>query len=398
LPPEAQTLDPTTSSATSGHYAVNRRPRWRDAIARGLYYSGALRILLAVSRHYEFAPSNGRRLPFLRRADGPKHAILCYHRIGTGGIPLFNGLPPEIFEAQMQFIRRRYRVVSLDSLCDEMEKPARDGHTVAVTFDDGYRDLYTYALPALQKYRIPATIFLPVAAIETGQVPWYDRVFLTLKVFPADNLEILLDRPRSFRLASYEVRLQVAAEIIGYLRTIPDARRREFCTDLEGQVTLPSEELTDRMLTWNQIRAMCRAGITFESHTMTHPVVSQLTAGQLESELRDSKHILAERTRRPVQHFAFPFGQPRDCGAAAIPVLLQAGYRSAATTVEGINAPGDNLFRLRRVQIGDERSLAMFAFKLNQLFFSAVPVGSATASPACPPHGQAYRDSLRATN
>src|SRR5208283_769306 len=138
---------------TSGEQDGNHRPRWREVVAEGLYHSGGLRILQALSRRYEFAPGNRRKLQLLRRAAQPKFAILCYHRIGTGGIPLFSELPPEVFEAQMRFLQRYYRVVSLDEICEQMERPTRNGHAVAVTFDDGYRDLYTYALPILKKYQ-----------------------------------------------------------------------------------------------------------------------------------------------------------------------------------------------------------------------------------------------------
>jgi peptidoglycan/xylan/chitin deacetylase (PgdA/CDA1 family) len=327
-------------------------------------------MLQAVARKYEFRENSRGALPS-RRAGHPKFLILCYHRVGTNGIPLFSELRPAIFEAQMQYIKQRYRLLSLDEICDEMAKPSRKEDAVAVTFDDGYRDLHTHALPVLRKYQIPATIFLPVASIEMGQVPWYDRIFLALQVFPKDEFEIVLDRPCSFRLTSFHTRLQAAAEIIQYFRTLSDDRRKEYCGMLEEQVILPQDELKDRMLTWEQIRAMCREGITFGSHTMTHPAVSQLTESQLENELCESKRALEERIDSPAVHFAYPFGKPADCGTAALPFLVRYGYRSAATTVEGVNEPGDSCYELRRSQVGNERSVPMFAFKLNQLFLSS---------------------------
>jgi hypothetical protein len=201
-----------------------------------------------------------------------------------------------------------------------------------------------------------------------------------LQVFPKDVLEIVLGRPRRFQLVSRLARLGAATEIIQYLRTIPDARRKERCENLEKQVTLPREELKDRMLTWDQIRTMCRAGIAFGSHTMTHPVVSKLARNQLENEISESKKLLEQRIAGPAPHFAFPFGKPADCGEAALPVLARSGYRSAATTIEGTNAPGDSLYELRRTQIGSELSVSMFAFKLNQLFLSVGGENSATVS------------------
>jgi peptidoglycan/xylan/chitin deacetylase (PgdA/CDA1 family) len=357
---ELKAMDPTAE-----------RPKWRDVVAGSLYHSGVLGALDKVSRRYELAPNEAGRLSATRRARGPKFAILCYHRIGTKGIPLFNGLPPEAFELQMRFLRKRYQVISLDEMCREMERPTKEGNFVAVTFDDGYRDLYAHALPALKKYQIPATVFVAVSCIEMGQVPWYDKIFLALKVFSGSELELFLGRQKTFRLDSYKARIQAAAEIIGYLRTISDLSRQEFCRDFEKRVPLPSEELADRMLTWDQIRAMSREGVSFGSHTMTHPAVSQLTEAQRETEIGESKAILEERLGDTVHHFAFPFGKTEDCGTAALSVLIRYGYQSAATTIEGINGPGDDPYGLCRVQFGEERSLPMFAFRLSRLFLSS---------------------------
>lgn len=374
-----------TRQQTTKSDEASRRLRWRDAVATVLFHAGVFRILQAFSRYFELRESNHGRLLLSHREAHPKFLVLCYHRVGENGIPLFSELSPALFEAQMRYLRRRYRVLSLDALCKEMEGPSQKGDAVAVTFDDGYRDLYTHALPVLRKYQIPATIFLPFVSIETGQVPWYDRVFLALKVSPKDELEIVLDRPRSFRLSSLKARLETAAEIIQYLRTLPDDRRREYCAALEETIILPQDELKDRMLTWDHIRAMCREGITFGSHTMTHPAVSRLTESQLESELGESKRALENRIGSPSVHFAYPFGKPADCGTAALPFLVRNGYRSAATTVEGVNEPGGNCYQLRRSQVGNERSISMFAFRLNQLFLSSGAQGSAVPYPGAAP-------------
>jgi peptidoglycan/xylan/chitin deacetylase (PgdA/CDA1 family) len=382
LPAKTKTSDPSTRLRSGDSDEASPRHRWRDAVAASLFHTGALRILQVFTRHYEFSGGNGRKLQLSRRDAHPKFLVLCYHRIGTNGIPLFSELPPAMFEAQMRHVRRRYRVLSLDDLCEEMEHPSRKRDAVAVTFDDGYRDLHTHALPVLRRYQIPATIFLPVASIETGQVPWYDRIFLALKVFPKDELKVDLGRARSFQLFSLRARLEAATEIIQYLRTLPDDRRREYCAALEEQVTLPQDDLKDRMLTWDQIRAMGREGITFGSHTMTHPAVSQLTESQLDRELGESKRALEQRIGSPTVHFAYPFGQPADCGTTALPFLVRNGYRSASTTVEGVNEPGDNRYQLRRSQVGNERSISMFAFRLNQLFLSRGTQDSATSFPA----------------
>ncbi len=337
-------------------------------VASGLYHSGMLRLMQRVSRSYELRSNSARRPPRWGRVTGPKFVILCYHRIGTEGIPLFSGLPPQVFEAQMRYLRQRYRVISLEELCHELEEPQTMDQAVVVTFDDGYRDTFIHAFPILQKYRVPATIFLIVGSVETGEVPWYDRVFLTLKVLPGGQLDLELDCPRRFDLPSPAARLRAAEEIVGYLRTVPDSRRRECCAALERLVVLPKEELAERMLTWEQVRRMQREGMAFGSHTMTHPVVAQLPPAEMERELMQSRLILEQRIGSPVRNFAFPFGQLSDCGPIDGETLSRFGYQAVVTTIPGVVVPGMNRYALRRLSIGGESSLAMFALHLNRAF------------------------------
>jgi peptidoglycan/xylan/chitin deacetylase (PgdA/CDA1 family) len=287
--------------------------------------------------------------------------------VGTEGLPYFTKLAPEQFEAQIRYLRRNYRIVSLDEVC-KMQPGRELDPAVAITFDDGYRDLYTNAFPILQKYCVPATIYLTVGSIESGEPAWYDRVFLALKVMPGHRLNLDLDGPRSFDLSSTSARLEAATEIVTYLRTLPDWRRKECCAALEREVSLPQEELNDRMLDWEQVRTMHQAGICFGSHTMNHPVISRVSSQQMERELLDSKRIMEQRIGAPVEHFAYPFGRPADCGTEATEVLRRLGYRSAVTTTSGFNTLSTDPFRLRRVQLGEDQSLSMFACRLSQVF------------------------------
>src|SRR6516225_4039371 len=117
-----------------------------------MYHSGALRLAQLFSRRWEIS-SGSNRLNMIGRPRGPKFAILCYHRVGTGGVPYYSELEPRIFESQMTFLRRAYRVVTLDQLCRELNEAdpndTSSDQAVAITFDDGYRDVYTNAWPIL---------------------------------------------------------------------------------------------------------------------------------------------------------------------------------------------------------------------------------------------------------
>src|SRR2546423_9728849 len=228
----------------------------------------------------------------IRRNLGPRFVILCYHRIGVGGVRFYSQLPVAQFEQQMRYLRSNCRVVSLNQLVQELNHGIASAPAVAVTFDDGYLGTYTDAFPILRKYAIPATVYLTAGCIETGEVAWYDRVFLALQIMAGKSYEARIPHYRRFELDSYESRFAAAAELIRYFRSLPNDRRIAECAALEKLVRLPQAQLTNRMMNWDQAREMPRAGISFEAHTMTHPVLSRLDPASLNSELAESKRLV----------------------------------------------------------------------------------------------------------
>ena len=351
--------------------------------AAGLYHSRLLRVLQHIGRTHILVFDAGS--PRIQPFTGSKFVVLCYHRVGTQGFPSFSKLDPHIFEAQMRYLSRRYRIVPLSQMCREIRDKVQVQPTVAVTFDDGYRDLYTYAFPVLRKYRIPATIYLVGKCMETGEALWYDRIFAAVATLPAGHLEVDNAGRRVFVLDSETARQRAAWEIICYLRTIPDVQRRQWCSEFERQVGMPEGELSNRMLDWVQVKEMWCQGVAFGAHTMTHPSVARLDSVALEYELGESKRMLEEGLKEPIQDFAFPFGKPQDVSLSAVDSLKRYAYRSAVTTVEGVNSGGTDLFALRRLQIGDDPSLANFAFTLSRTFLEGlaglpVPPGTLAAS------------------
>ena len=349
-------------------YLRQRKSGRGPLLAKALYWSGLASVPRNLARRYEIQIDPEKWLPSVRKAPQPKFLILCYHRVGLGGVPLYSELAPDLFEAQMRFLKSNYRVLSLDDVCRELTNPTSSEPGIAITFDDGYRDLYQHAFPVLRKYQIPATIYLIAQSMESGTVGWYDRVFLALQMLPNGKLDIELDSARRYQLSSPLSRFEAALQIIGHLRSLPNFQRKECCADLENRVELPPAEIRARILDWEQVRIMQDEGVTFGSHTFSHPVVSRLSPAELPLELIDSKRELEAGLSRAVRHFAFPFGRAEEVSSEAMDVLTQSQFTSAVTTIPGVNLPSANPFALRRVQIGEEHDLPMFAHTLNESF------------------------------
>ncbi|MGE5324950.1 MAG: polysaccharide deacetylase family protein [Actinomycetota bacterium] len=285
-------------------------------------------------------------------------------------MPYYSNFSPEAFEAQIRFLRKHYRLLSMDDVCRELDERRDASQAVAITFDDGYRDLYTHAFPVLRKYGIPATVYLTAAAIESGEISWYDRIFVAAMTTRRNYLSIGGDKAKTLALSSRESRILAATEIVKTLRGYSNQARVNACRALEQEAELPASEVRDRMLTWAQIKEMQKAGITFGAHTMTHPVVGQLSKGEHQQELAASRKLLQDRLQTPVEHFAYPFGSASDIDSHSPLLMPQFGYRSAVSTIWGVNTPAISRYLLRRMG-GEIPSLPLFALQLRRLFLDA---------------------------
>jgi len=118
----------------------------------------------------------GKRLAFvaddLRRPDVGA-VVLAYHRVGGRTMSPVD-LPTGVFERQMAHLRASGTVISLDQLISG-EKTSG----VVVTFDDGTIDFVEEALPVLERYEIPATLYLATEFVDSGRPYPADGVPLT---------------------------------------------------------------------------------------------------------------------------------------------------------------------------------------------------------------------------
>ncbi len=107
--------------------------------------------------------------------------IIMYHSVNPKQNPPIRGLivSPETFQRQMRFLKeRKYNILPLDELAALLKEKKRiPPRTIAITFDDGYKDSFTYAFPILRKYNIPATMFIIVDEVgrpQADRVSWDD--------------------------------------------------------------------------------------------------------------------------------------------------------------------------------------------------------------------------------
>ncbi|HEX3876765.1 MAG TPA: polysaccharide deacetylase family protein [Bryobacteraceae bacterium] len=292
----------------------------------------------------------GAAIATRRRMDAGRATVLNYHRF-----------PPEQKEqlrAQFAYLKRRCNVISMKALAacvrGEQELPR---HAVVITVDDGHRDFYTVAYPILRELALPATMYLPTAFMD-GAWLWFDRYQYIFRNAQAQRAEIRGMAPLpdgAVELGSREARdaaFYAAARTAQWLTAV----ERDALGERLGQVLRapvlerPPEEYAP--LTWDEAREMARNGMEFGGHTVNHPILETLkTEETLASEIAGCKARIEGELQSAVEHFAYPSGKAGEISAAAKAAVVQAGYKTASTTVVGQVQKGHDPYWLRRVGV-----------------------------------------------
>src|SRR5437016_3520756 len=271
--------------------------------------------------------------------------VLGYHSVvEDAGPPPGGALPGMMISRRMlaqhlDWLGRHFRLVSLDELGERLlSGNGGAGPMAAVTFDDGYRDVYTHAFPLLREKGIPAAVFVVADLIGTTAIPLYDRLYLLLARAGAGNHSLTRDL-RGFFLGLGMALPETAPLGAGWdpvavtrllLGAFPQDQLRRAVDALGAHVEIDERALPARLpLTWEMAAEMSRAGITIGSHTRTHPVLTLESEQKVLAEVAGSRRVLEHTLGIPVRHFAYPGGGfNRD----TVRAVAAAGYRFAYTT------------------------------------------------------------------
>jgi peptidoglycan/xylan/chitin deacetylase (PgdA/CDA1 family) len=276
-----------------------------------------------------------------RGTDRP--LVLGYHRVVESfGATAHTEMPSmlvssRMFERHLDCIGRQFTFVSLDEIGEHItggrrfSKPA-----AAVTFDDGYRDIYEHAFPILKRKGIPAGVFVVTNLI--GRPFWqvHDKLYhLMTKAFAAwrDPRREMTDLFRRLQLPlACITRNKVAADspmlaVTSILPELPLIEVRRLMDGLESTVGNGFHDVP-QTLGWAELAEMSKAGIEIGSHTKNH--VSLPTEGPevVAEELAGSKKQLQRYLGKPVRHFAYPGGQ---FTPAVVEAVQRADYEFAYT-------------------------------------------------------------------
>jgi len=302
---------------------------------------------------------------FRRLSPAGRHArlsILIFHRVVPTKDPLFPDIPDGAqFDQILSWLKSWFNVLPLDEATQRLAAGRLPERAAAITFDDGYVDNFTVALPLLRERGLCATFFIATGFLDGGRM-FNDTVIEAIRRCPHPSLDLRTLGLGVHPLATSRDRRAAIDRVINGIKYSPATERlaiSERVAMLAG-VEPPS----DLMMSSTQVKELHHAGMQVGAHTVSHPILTRLTQDDARQEIVESRRRLESLLGEHVGLFAYPNGKHGDdYGDEHAALVRELGFDAACSTESGAANIDSNLMRLPRFTPWD-RSRTRFGVRL----------------------------------
>ena len=307
--------------------------------------------------------------------------ILLYHRVADLHLdPQLLSVTQAHFAEHLDVLRQHATPMALREMVRALRENNLPRRAVAVTFDDGYADNLHNAKPLLERYDVPATVYVSSGFVDTsrefvhdmleglflqpGRLPQQLTLTVRGRAYQWDlgeeawYSEAAFHRNRGWHVLKVEnptPRHHVYRALCQLFYTLPDGDRRSAFDALMTWAGARSASREPyRVLRSDEIRNLAAGGLVdVGAHTVAHPVLSALPPPEQQAEVQQSKASLEEILNSPVSSFAYPYGTRSDYTAETVSIVREAGYDHACSNFEGLVRQGTDPWQLPRFLVRD---------------------------------------------
>lgn len=314
-----------------------------------------------------------RSFRFLRDYYSGLGSALLYHRIvpqkfQTDEFSPYRGLAvtKECFEEQARYLKENFKCLSLSKAIELLREGTLPRKSLIITFDDGYKDNLTLALPILEKYELPATIYVVTGLIDrTAELWWFEQEFIVRNCRDLDFR--WQDKLYRWALGSTQEKYLAIQCLNDLFKKFSLSQQKSFMQALRAQCA-QKYSYENEILTWEELEKLDRHPlITIGAHTQNHPMLPHLDKSELLAELSESKASLEKHLGHQISHLAYPFGGAHQVGKREFEVASKCGFVSAVTTRHShlYEQHHEYLHSLPRISVNYDDSLDALAWKMN---------------------------------
>ena len=244
------------------------------------------------------AMGNGPRLR--RRLDAIRNSgstvILNLHRVADDDGSDYKPLAPALFEELLTFVKREFAVLTIGELGESCAKPK-----LVLSFDDGYRDFFTTAVPILRKHGLRANQNIIPRCVDTGLPP----LNVIAQDFVGQAPKRIVDELRIEGFAAPRDR-RFGHRLSHFLKFRPQAEQDRLAADLMPQFRRWDAFKTTPMMSAQELRGL--EGVEIGAHSFAHSSMEFETDDFLDADIYRCRDWLRDQLGIPMTIYAFPNG------------------------------------------------------------------------------------------
>jgi peptidoglycan/xylan/chitin deacetylase (PgdA/CDA1 family) len=292
--------------------------------------------------------------PFLQLLSKDKLSVFLFHKVPPRSDPLLpNDITQARFERVLDQVVSQFQVLPLEDAASRLRSGRLPRRAACITFDDGYADWMTGALPALRKRNLHATFFITTG--QFGGLPlWHERIQAAVRALPGPVLDIGMPSLGQPSVATLLDRQALVVRLEQDLKYLTLAAREQALLRLEAAAGVSPAQLP--RMSEAQLRDLHSQGFGVGGHTINHPILDYCNEQELVDEVAGVRQQLQGIVGGAVAGFAYPNGRPHaDFSRHHVEAVRRAGYAYAVTTHWGVANPATSLFQIPRFTPWAER-------------------------------------------
>jgi len=280
--------------------------------------------------------------------------VLIYHHIfkDTGDI-IFPGVTEQVFKKQVEYLTQRFDLVPFEKIIGGLQNGMKFSRIpVALTFDDGFQDNFSLALPILKRNCAPATFFVTTDHISTGNMIWTEemRTLFSGEITPK-SISMPFSHSVEFPLRDRKEKYRALFSLLCALKNMEEGQKESALDKIKELLDQPPDLRHDSqstMMSWEMVKECLESGVTIGSHGQTHAIATGIAPNRFQQEVKCSKGEIEVQTGTTCLYYAYPNGTRGDFNDRTKKILMDAEYEAAVTTIDGVVKKTDDPFELKR--------------------------------------------------
>ncbi|AMS26249.1 hypothetical protein AEM51_03665 [Bacteroidetes bacterium UKL13-3] len=292
--------------------------------------------------------------------------ICNYHYIRNSfenQYPSIFGVTQEQFDNQIRELGKTYSFITLEALQNDIQNVlSSDINFMLITFDDGLKEQYEYALPILNMHKIPAYFFINTINHIERKVSAVHKIHLVRSVISPDEIIKLIQGKFGRKITALEKNTAQSfyhyddpanASVKYLLNIILNPIEVESFIDSFFCDYFDEEDMVKKLyMNQDEIINLAKLGY-IGSHTHSHLPLALYSENRIISELKISKKYLETLCNEPIISVAYPYGKDAAINDKIGDLAHEEGYQLGFTTITGTNTTNSNLLLLNRYDCND---------------------------------------------